>query len=83
MSAWEWAAAVLLAALLPCLWIAARSGLRDALASLELAGTLACTILMILSQAYGRQPFLDLAIVLALVSNLGAMVFARLMEDEL
>jgi multisubunit Na+/H+ antiporter MnhF subunit len=83
MSGWQLAALVLLAGLVPCLIVATRCGLRDALAALELAGTLTATALMILAQAYARQPFLDLALVLALTTNLGALVFARMMEGEL
>jgi multisubunit Na+/H+ antiporter MnhF subunit len=83
LNGWQLAAAGLLAGLLPCLLVAARSGVRDALAALELAGTLASTTLMVLSQAYGRQPFIDLALVLALLANLGALVFARMIEGEL
>lgn len=33
-----------------------------------------------LAEAYHRQPFIDLAIVLGLLSAVGALVFARLME---
>lgn len=83
MSGWEIAGAVLVAALVPCLVVGIRGSARDALAALELAGTLACAALMVLSQAYSRQPFLDLAIVLAVCSNVGALMFARLMEGEL
>ncbi len=83
MSGWEVAGAVLVAALVPCLIVGLRGTARDGLAALELAGTLAAAALMALSQAYSRQPFLDLAIVLAVCSNIGAMMVARLMEGEL
>ena len=82
MSGWQLAAIVLLVGLLPCLLVAIRAGVRDALAALELAGTLTATALMILAQAYARQSFIDLALVLALLSNLGALACARMIEGE-
>jgi multicomponent Na+:H+ antiporter subunit F len=83
MSGWEIAAAVLIAALVPCLVVGLRGRACDGLAAVELAGTLACTVLMVLSQAYGRQPFLDLAVILAVLGNVGALAIARLMEGQL
>jgi multisubunit Na+/H+ antiporter MnhF subunit len=82
VSGWEIAAAALIAALLPCVLVGLRGSARDGLAALELAGTLTATALMVLAQAYGRQPFVDLAIVLAVLSNIGALVYARLLEGE-
>jgi multisubunit Na+/H+ antiporter MnhF subunit len=37
---------------------------------------------MVLSEGFHRQPFVDLAVVLALVSIVGSLAFARLMEGE-
>jgi multisubunit Na+/H+ antiporter MnhF subunit len=54
-----------------------------ALAALEVAGTLAASVLMLLAEGFHRQPFIDLALVLALLSLIGAMAFARLMEKDL
>ncbi len=55
----------------------------SALAALELAGTLLTTALMALCEGFHRQPFMDLALLFALMSMIGAMVFARLMEHDL
>jgi multisubunit Na+/H+ antiporter MnhF subunit len=52
----------------------------DALIVFELAGTLISTALMLLSEGTQRQPFIDLALVLAILSMLGAIAFARMME---
>jgi multisubunit Na+/H+ antiporter MnhF subunit len=38
---------------------------------------------MALCEGFHRQPFVDLALLFALLSMVGAMVFARLMETEL
>jgi multisubunit Na+/H+ antiporter MnhF subunit len=83
MSEWEVAAVVLIAAMLPCIGICMLAGASHALAALEVASTLATTTLMVLSEAFKRQPFIDLAIVLALLSLVGALAFARLMEQDL
>lgn len=83
MNEWEIAAAVLGAGLIACGALGALGSVGAALVALELGGTLATTILMVLSEALQRQPFIDLAVVLAVVSVLGCMVIARLLEEDL
>jgi multisubunit Na+/H+ antiporter MnhF subunit len=83
MNEWQWAAIVLTAALVPCLGVCVLAQATHALAALEVASTLAATLMMILSEGVHRQPFIDLAIVLAMLSLLGALAFARLMEQDL
>ncbi len=81
MNEWELAAVVLTGAMLPCLGVALLAEATAALAAFEVASTLATTTLMLLSEGFHRQPFIDLAVVLALLSVLGAIAFARLMEE--
>jgi multisubunit Na+/H+ antiporter MnhF subunit len=83
MNEWEIAAVVLVAAIVPCLGICALAGASDALVALELAGTLTTTALMALCEGFHRQPFIDLALVLALLSLVGALAFARMMEADI
>jgi multisubunit Na+/H+ antiporter MnhF subunit len=83
MNEWEIAAAVVGGAIIPCLGVCAMSNSMDALAALELAGTLLASALMALCEGFHRQPFIDLALLFALVTMLGAFVFARLMERDL
>ena len=83
MNEWELAAAVIGGAILPCLGVAALSDAVSALAAFELAGTLLASALMALCEGFHRQPFIDLALVFALLTVLGAFVFARLMERDL
>jgi multisubunit Na+/H+ antiporter MnhF subunit len=83
MNEWEVAAVVLIGGVLPCVGVCALAGALEALVALELAGTLACTALMALAEGLHRQPFVDLALVLALLSLVGSLVFARMMESEL
>jgi multisubunit Na+/H+ antiporter MnhF subunit len=83
MNEWEIAAAVLGGAITPCLGVCAFSTAVSALAALELAGTLLASALMALCEGFHRQPFVDLALLFALVTMLGAFAFARLMERDL
>ena len=83
MNEWEIAAAVLAAAIVPCLAVCALTGAMRALAALELAGTLLASSLMALCEGFHRQPFIDLALLFALLAMIGAMAFARLMERDL
>jgi len=83
MNEWEVIAAILGAGLLPCVAVAAFAGVADGLVALEIAGTLLSTILMVLAEGLQRQPFIDLALVLALLSLIGALAFARLLEQDL
>ena len=83
MNEWEMAAAVLGGAILPCLGVCALSDAVNALVALELASTLLASALMALCEGFHRQPFLDLALLFAFLTMLGAFVFARLMERDL
>ena len=80
MNRWEIAALVIIAATLPCVGVAALASAAAALAAVEVASVLAVTALMLLSQGFQRQPFVDLAVVLAIMSTVGSLTFARMME---
>jgi multisubunit Na+/H+ antiporter MnhF subunit len=83
MNAWEVAAVVLLVVTLPCGAVAAFASATAGLAAFEVASTLATTTLMVLSEGFHRQPFIDLALVLAMLSIVGGLAFARMMERDL
>jgi multisubunit Na+/H+ antiporter MnhF subunit len=83
MNEWEIAATVLGFALIPCLGVALLNPAPHGLVALELAGVLVTTILMLLSEGFHRQPFIDLAVVLAPMALVGSLVFARMMERQL
>ncbi len=83
MNEWEIAAVVLAGALVPCVGVCVFATAMDALATLEVAGTIAVTALMVLAEGFHRQPFIDLALILGLLSIVGALAFARLMEQNL
>jgi multisubunit Na+/H+ antiporter MnhF subunit len=80
---WELVATVLGAGLIPCLLVCALASIADGLIALEVASTLLSTIMIALSEGLQRQPFIDLALTFALLSLLGALAFARLLERDL
>ncbi len=80
MNEWEIAAVVLGFALLPCLGVCFLAPATHGLVSLQVAGVLLTTILMLLAEGFHRQPFIDLAVVLAPMALIGSIMFARLME---
>jgi multicomponent Na+:H+ antiporter subunit F len=77
---WLIGASVLIVALVPCLWVALRREFPDGLVAVQLAGTLASLALLMLSEGEKRQPFSDLALVLAVLSFTGSLLFARFLE---
>jgi multicomponent Na+:H+ antiporter subunit F len=74
------ATTVLLTGLVPCLWVAMRGTIVGALAALELASTITTLALMLIAQGLRRDPFMDLALVSAVLSFAGALAFARFLE---
>lgn len=80
MSPWAIAAIVLFAVLLVCIVLPALVDPIDGLIALELSGTTGTGILLLLSEDLKRQPFADLAIVFAVLSFVGSLAFARLLE---
>jgi multisubunit Na+/H+ antiporter MnhF subunit len=80
MNVWLVSATVLVASLLPCLWVAMRGSIIGALAALELASTLTTLALLLIGQGLQRDPFFDLALVSAVLSFAGALTFVRFLE---
>lgn len=80
MNAWLLAALALLIGLAPCGLVCLRGTPMDRLVGLELAGTVNTLILLVLAEAYHQAIFFDLAVVLALLSFAGGLVFVRLLE---
>jgi multisubunit Na+/H+ antiporter MnhF subunit len=83
MNPWLLATLVLVAALTPCGIACAVVTPVAALAIVEVASTLTTVALMALSEGIERQPFIDLALVFAVMSVVGAIAFARLLEHDL
>ena len=83
MNEWEIAAAALTFALIPCVAICLSAPAPHGLAALEVAAVLVSTILILLSEGFHRQAFVDLAVVFAPLSLVGSLTFARVMERNL
>jgi multisubunit Na+/H+ antiporter MnhF subunit len=80
---WEIAATVLGFALIACAGVALLAPPPHGLAAMQVASVLVSTILVLLSEGFHRQPFIDLAVVFAPMSLVGSLIFARLMERDL
>ena len=80
MNAWLVTATVLMFTLLPCLWVCVRRTPLDAIVALELASTITTIVLVLLAQGMRRDPFMDLALVSAVLSFAGALTFVRFLE---
>jgi multisubunit Na+/H+ antiporter MnhF subunit len=83
MNPWEIAATALGFALIGCALVAFLAGPAHGLAAIEIASVLLSTILMLLAEGFHRQPFIDLAVVFAVMGTIGSLTFARLMERQL
>jgi multicomponent Na+:H+ antiporter subunit F len=81
MNEWLIGAVVLLAGGLVPLTIAGlTTDVMAAAAALNLAGPVATLILLLLAEGFHRQPFVDLALVLAVMSFIGSVIVARFLE---
>jgi multicomponent Na+:H+ antiporter subunit F len=80
VNGWLWAASVLMCALLPLLWVCVRLPAPEGVVAIEAAGVDAVLALLLIAEGTGRQPFADLALVLAVVSFIGAIAYLRFVE---
>lgn len=77
MNAWLIAALALLPGFIACgaaLW---RAGVVDAVVALDLAGVITSLELMLLAEGVNQSSFFTLALVLAVLSLGGSLMFAR------
>jgi multisubunit Na+/H+ antiporter MnhF subunit len=77
---WLVAATVLLTALVLPLWVLVRAPIMDALVALEAAGVITTTVLLLLAEGFHRTALFDPAVVLAVMTAIGALVYVRLLE---
>ncbi|WP_217920290.1 monovalent cation/H+ antiporter complex subunit F [Actinomadura sp. BRA 177] len=77
------ALALMAGALLPALLAMLRGRPATRLAGLIVTGPLVTLVLVLLAAAYGRPAYLDVALVLALLSFAGSLVFARFLSRTL
>ena len=77
MNLWLIGATALLAGLGPCLLVALRAPLLDALVAAELAGTVTTIALVLLAEGYHRSSYFTLPIALAVLTFVGGLAFVR------
>jgi len=80
VNGWLWAATVLVAMLVPLAILCGRLPAPEGIVAIEAAGIDAALALLLVAQGTGRQPFGDLALVLAVVSFVGAIAYLRFVE---
>jgi multisubunit Na+/H+ antiporter MnhF subunit len=80
VNAWLWAATALLVAMAPCGAACLRGGPVDRAAALQVAGAVTTLDLLLLAEGFDRAPFTDLALVLAFVTFVSSLAFARFLE---
>lgn len=80
MNIWIAASIALSCGLALCLVACLRTDTAGALAALNLAGVVAVLELITLTVGFARQPFVDLAVILAPLSMGGTLAFVRFLE---
>lgn len=83
MNVFLWAATVLVALELPLLLFAARAPRFDAFVAVEAGAAIWTLVLVLLAQGFHRSAYTDLALVAAVLTFAGSMVFVRFFEKEL
>jgi len=73
---------LLLGGIFPCLVVCVVASAMEGLVALQLAGEIAALVLLLLAEGFQRQPFADLALILAVLSFVGSLVFLRFMEER-
>jgi multisubunit Na+/H+ antiporter MnhF subunit len=83
MNQWLVAALILVVALGVCGAAALLYDQVTAVIALEVGGVVAVSALLVLAEAMHRQSFVDLALVAAMLSLPGALIFVRLLERRI
>ncbi|MGI4756157.1 MAG: monovalent cation/H+ antiporter complex subunit F [Janthinobacterium lividum] len=83
MNLWLYAGAAVSAALLPCADMCLRGPVERRLVSMEMAAFLVILAMVLFTVGFGRQPFIDLPLALAIMSFGGTFVFVRFLGKHL
>ncbi len=84
MNEWVIAAVVLLiAGMLPLGLTCLFSDAIEGLVALSLTGVIATLVLLLLAEGFHRQPFVDLAVALAVMSFIGSVAFVRFLDGDM
>jgi multicomponent Na+:H+ antiporter subunit F len=74
------AAAVLLCGLAPLIVFSVWASPPSGLVALNLGSTITTSVMLLIAEGTGRQPFFDLALVSAVLSFAGGLAYARFLE---
>jgi multisubunit Na+/H+ antiporter MnhF subunit len=80
MNPWLLASILLGCGLMVCAFACLRCEPAAALAALSVATSVGVLLMVTLTEAFGRQPFMDLAVVLGPVGIVGSLAFVRFLE---
>jgi multisubunit Na+/H+ antiporter MnhF subunit len=83
VNAWMVTALAVGACLIPCAWACLRGSAERRLVGLEMTSIIVIVELVLLTLAYGRLPFIDLPLTLAMLTFGAGLVFARFLEKHL
>ena len=83
MNLWITASIAVGAALIPCAFMSLRGSPERRLVGVEMGSVLLTIILVLLTVGYGRLPFIDLPLTIAVLSLPAGLVFARFLEKHL
>jgi multicomponent Na+:H+ antiporter subunit F len=83
MNLWLIAAGAISAALIPCADMCLRGTPERRLVGLEMASLIVTLDLVLYTVGFGRLPFMDLPLALAIMSFGGGLVFARFLGKHL
>lgn len=83
MNHWIVAAIAIGATLIPCAWMCLRGTPDRRLVGVEMTGMIVVLLLILLTLGYGRLPFMDMPLTLAVLTFGAGVVFARFLEKHL
>ena len=83
MNLWLVAASCVCVSLLPCADMCLRGSSERRLVGLEMTGLVVTIALALFTIGFGRAPFMDLPLALAIMSFGGGLVFARFLGKHL
>ena len=83
MNVWLLAAAAVAVTLVPCADMSLRGNPERRLVGLEMTSIIVTIALVLLTVGFGRLPFVDLPLALAIMSFGGGLVFARFLGKHL
>lgn len=83
MNPWILTATIAAGSLIPCAFACLRGSPERRLVGLEMTGIVVIILFVLLTIGYGRLPFIDMPLTLAMLSFGAGLVFARFLERQL